>query len=234
MARMALSFAIKRNVALIGPAGSGKGSYGKIFSQRWKIPLVTVSDVLRQHSHEVESGTLVDDTVVSNILRDHLPKQPYILDGFPRTLKQVHLMEETWPKRLQIDAVVDLDVPKQVCKEKLLGRRFCTKCGGNYNVHAVHILGFHLPAQLPQDCDCNGEFFTSRPDDVENVVDERLDAHFRETEPILDYFDTRGRLLRFAPYMGYEDVPRFHAAVETWLNDMEARDQEEASPNMES
>lgn len=210
----------------MGPPGSGKGSYGRLFSERWQIPLITVSDVLRQHSHELpKTGTLVDDAVVSKLLRENLPTTtPYLLDGFPRTLKQVHLMVEKWPRHLQIDAVVDLDVPKQVCKEKLLGRRLCTKCGGNYNVHAVHILGFDLPAQLPpkdcEYCNGNGEYFTTRPDDVEGVVDNRLDAHFRETDPILDYFDKRGKLLRFAPYQGYEDVPRFHSAVELWLSNM--------------
>ena len=218
---MASSIVIKRNLALVGPPGSGKGSYGRSFAERWNIPLITVSNVLRQHSHDVEAGTLVEDEVVSDLLRNHLPKQPCLLDGFPRTLNQVHLMEETWPRNLQVSAVVDLDVPRQVCKEKLLGRRLCTKCGGNFNVHAVHILGFHLPAQLPQDCDCDEKYFTTRPDDVEEVVDERLDAHFVETEPIFDYFDRRGRLLRFAPYMGYEDVPRFHSTVETWLSNME-------------
>lgn len=218
------SIAIKRNLALIGPPGSGKGSYGRIFAERWQMPLITVSDVLKQHSHEVSAGNLVDDAVVSKLLSESLPTKPYLLDGFPRTLKQVHLMEETWAPALRVDAVVDLDVPKQVCKEKLLGRRLCTKCGGNYNVNAVHTLGFELPAQLPKDCaECNnsGEFFTTRPDDEEGVVDKRLDAHFRETDPILDNFEKKGKLLRFTPFKGYDDVPRFHHQVEIWLSKMD-------------
>lgn len=222
----ASSVVIKRNLALVGPPGSGKGSYGRIFAKHFGTPLVTVSDVLREYAHEIpKCGALLDDNVVSNVLRNHLQtQQHYLIDGFPRTLKQVHLMEETWPRELRIDALIDLDVPKQVCKEKLLGRRFCTKCNGNYNVNAVHFLGFDLPAQLPTDCDCNGEFFTTRPDDVEDVVDERLKRHFEETDPILDYFEVRKRLLRFTPYMGYDDVPRFHSAVETWLRGMDESD----------
>lgn len=228
---MASSFTIKRNLALIGPPGSGKGSYGRIFAKLWNVPHMTVSTVLRQHSEHssLECGTLVDDEHVSDLLRQHLPKTPYLLDGFPRTLQQVHLMEETWPLNLQINAVVDLDVPKQVCKEKLLGRRLCTKCGGNYNVNAVHILGFNLPAQMPQECECNGEFFTTRPDDVEGVVEERLDHHFRETDPILDYFEERGKLLRFTPYEGYDDVPKFHSAVESWLSEKDNENIQDAS-----
>lgn len=227
---MVSSFTITRNLALIGPPGSGKGSYGRIFAKRWNVPHITVSNVLRQHSeNSLECGTLVDDEQVSDLLRQHLPKTPYLLDGFPRTLKQVHLMEDTWPSRLQIGAVVDLDVPKEVCKEKLMGRRLCTKCGGNYNVHAVHILGFNLPAQLPPDCDCNGEFFTTRPDDVENVVEERLDNHFRLTDPILDYFEKRGKLLRFTPYEGYDDVPKFHSAIESWLSEMDHENTQDTS-----
>jgi adenylate kinase len=224
---MASSFAFKRNLSLVGPPGSGKGSYGRLFSKRWNIPLITVSDVLRQHAHEVmDSGSLVDDATVSNLLRNHLPPPPFVLDGFPRTLKQVHLMEQTWPRDLQIHAVVSLDVPKIVCEQKLLGRRSCGKCGGNYNVHAVHVEGFELPAQLPVDC-CDHEHFLTRVDDVPHIVEERLETHYAATDPILDYFHKKGRLLRFAPFQGYKDVPRFQHAIETWITNMDGNEQEE-------
>jgi adenylate kinase len=224
---MVSAFALKRNLSLIGPPGSGKGSYGRLFSKRWKIPLISVSDVLRQHSHEVESGSLVDDNTVSDLLRNHLPPGPFVLDGFPRTLRQVQLMEETWPDDLKVHAVVSLNVPKKVCETKLLGRRLCGKCGGNYNVHAVSVQGFELPAQLPVNCNCDYDFFTIRSDDVPDIVEQRLEAHYATTDPILHHFEHKGRLLSFAPYRGYEDLPRFQHAVETWLSNMDENEQKE-------
>ena len=229
---MASSFALKRNLSLVGPPGSGKGSYGRLFSKHWKIPLITVSDVLRQHSHEVESGSLVDDNTVSDLLRNHLPPSPFVLDGFPRTLRQVQLMEETWPDDLKVHAVISLNVPKKVCETKLLGRRLCGKCGGNYNVHAVSVEGFELPAQLPVDCNCDHEHFSIRSDDVPDIVEERLEAHYATTDPILHHFEQKGRLLRFAPYRGYEDVSRFQHAIETWLTNMEENEQQERNESM--
>jgi adenylate kinase len=135
-------------------------------------------------------------------------------------------MEETWPRHLQVHAVVSLDVPKIVCEQKLLGRRSCGICGGNFNVHAVHLEGFELPAQLPVDC-CDHEHFSTRADDVPHIVEERLETHYAETDPVLDYFFEKGRLLRFAPFLGYKDIPRFQHAIETWLTNMDENEQDE-------
>ena len=225
MAPCGSSFVLQRNLALIGPPGSGKGSYGRLLAQAWKVPLVTVSDVLRQHSsHPLDSGTLVEDATVSGLLQQHLPSSCYLLDGFPRTLGQVQLMEKTWPLHMQVHAVASLEVPKQVCREKMVGRRTCSECGQHYNVAAVNTLGFHLPAQRPMDCACGERFLSTRADDVPDIIETRLEAHYASTEPILNRFDERGRLLRFAPYQGYDDVPRFQKALETWLTNLQEQD----------
>jgi adenylate kinase family enzyme len=110
----------------------------------------------------------------------------------------------------------------------MLGRRLCGKCGGNFNINAVHVMGFDLPAQLPcsaavNGCDgcCSFEHFSTRMDDVPHIVEERLETHYAVTDPILDYYHKKGRLLRFAPHQGYKDVPRFQRAIETWLTNMD-------------
>lgn len=178
-------------LCLLGAPGSGKGSYGKILAQHWGIPIVSVSNVLKQrqrqqqqsttststsshtaaHDAAMSSGKLVDDSVVSQAVLEHLEDPTnhstndntgsggggggYLLDGFPRTMQQVHLMEETWPSSLQIDAAVHLDVPAHICERKMLGRRICTICGNNYNVEHVLGNGFDLPAKLPRPGECH-------------------------------------------------------------------------------
>lgn len=270
-------------LALIGPPGSGKGSYGRLLAKSMKIPLITMSDVLKQRRQKqsmgdegidhcpkekekkkereeaMASGKLVDDAIVSETLMQYLLKQQqeqqqpnmngYILDGFPRTIQQVYLMEETWPLQLKIDVAVNLDVPIDVCETKLLGRRICTLCGHNYNVNGVQVRGFDLPPYLPRPGDCyvsssaslsstgSGDVslpqhytiknrrcdpdihWEQRKDDDKHVIRQRLELHVQHTTPILDYFDNKNALFQFTPYKGFDDIARFQSELEEWLID---------------
>jgi adenylate kinase len=230
----------KLNLSLFGPPGSGKGSYGKLLSKTLNIPLVSTSDVLRQHANDdhvhMTTGKLVNDKTVSQLLQSHLLEMQeeggYILDGFPRTRAQIDLMLGTWPQSIQLQGGICLEVPTEVCKSKIMGRRYCSKCGMNFNTsHVSHGL-FELPAQLPSHPECadsfhepNGrllcevEHWTIRPDDsCPNIVQERLDIHEQHTTPVLEYFKNNHLpLLTFAPHKGYDDMPRFEHAIEEWL-----------------
>jgi adenylate kinase len=222
------------NLCLVGPPGSGKGSYGRLLAKSLGCKLITASDVLRQKVEHVDmaSGGLVDDRVVSDALLEFLTDGsnkdqkyhfPYILDGFPRTLKQVRLMEDTWPLHLQVHAAVSLEVPKKVCRSKLEGRRLCMKCGGNYNISDVNHGEWVLPQSLPEDCDCKQEEWVSREDDHPDVIDKRLELHYQMAMPVLDHYNKKGgaSLLRFAPYKGYDDMPQFEQSVKGWLENNE-------------
>jgi len=224
------------NLSLFGPPGSGKGSYGKHFAKALNIPLVTTSDILRKLRPDLvelmSDGKLVDDEVAGETLLEGLqlelqlqsrgddtggcsnsPKnnsnhghRGYILDGFPRTLRQVALMEDTWPESLQLDTVVHLGVPDFVCSSKLLGRRACSKCGRSYNVHGVDGEGWHMPPHLPpkghvcessesspssfakEDADNTScDWSVRRDDDTPDIVGERLRVYHQNADPILDY-----------------------------------------------
>lgn len=236
-------------LSLIGPPGSGKGSYGRILAQHWNIPLVTVSDVLKQrncqdiHSH-TSSGKLIDDEVVSEALMEHFEellnseqkgKCGYILDGFPRTLEQVHLMERTWPGFCQIQAAVHLDVPPEVCETKLLGRRICSICGGHFNVNAVHWGGFDLPPKLPRPGECHRStsaplpqqhhlarcdpdiHWKKREDDERHIVHQRLEVYLQNSQPILEHFKRKQALFQFTPYKGFNDMTKLQSKLEEWL-----------------
>jgi len=163
-------------LCLLGAPGSGKGSYGKILARHWRIPIITVSDILKQRQQSstqdaaISSGKLVDDHIVSQALLDYFEEQEastakttnlisggggYILDGFPRTIQQIQIMDNAWPDHLKINAAVHLNVPAHVCERKLLGRRICTICGNNYNVNGVLFDGFDLPPKLPHPGECH-------------------------------------------------------------------------------
>lgn len=230
----------KRNLSLIGPPGSGKGSYGKHFAKALQLPIFAVSDLIRQFRPDLDlsSGRLVDDRIVSETVLQGLkesPKDGYILDGFPRTLKQAAIMEETWPSSFQVQAAVKLAVPDSVCETKLLGRRMCIKCGENYNVNGVHWNGWELPPFLPKrkcvpQCDPNRDWIT-RKDDTPDVVRHRLKVYHENMDPILEYFEAQNRLLKLTPFHGYAELPRLVETVRQWLkhHEEEVHDEETAT-----
>jgi adenylate kinase family enzyme len=106
----------------------------------------------QQQTMQPQSSTL--SNTMNHPSRTNIDKG-YILDGFPRTLQQITIMETICPSHYRIDGAIKLAVPDYVCKQKLLGRRLCLKCHGNYNVGDVHYHDrdsnrwWNIPAYLP-------------------------------------------------------------------------------------
>ena len=157
---------------------------------------------------DLPSGKLVEDSVVQDSLNAFLSKRSndssrgFLLDGYPRTPKQLE-------GGLSIDAAILLAVPDTVCESKLLGRRFCSKCNGNFNVNAVDQDGWSLPPSLPSTPECSEEVckWETRLDDNAEVVSSRLQTYHSHTDPILYHFEQRNRLLKLKPYNGFNDIP---------------------------
>jgi adenylate kinase len=213
------------NLCFIGAPGSGKGSYGKSFAERLAVPLITVSSVLREVRPDLDlhSGELVDCKVVSDSLEQYLrdKNRGYILDGFPRTRQQLDFMQSHWSEEMQVHAAILLDVPDEVCETKLLGRRLCEKCGGNYNVNAVVTGKWNLPEYLPDSCPHPGcdpdRYWKKREDDQHGIIQERLKIHHSHMDPIQAFFDKDKSLFRYTPYNGYDDVPAMLDSFDVWL-----------------
>lgn len=166
----------------------------------------------------------MDCQVVCEIIRDYLKKQQgaFILDGFPRTQQQIEIMEndKDWPFNRRIHAAIKLVIPESVCLAKIMGRRVCNVCGKSYNKAAFYQDGFELPPQLPENClRCDPECdWTRRLDDSDpNIVRERLSIYREHEKPIIDYFHSKGRLIRFTPYYGEKDLPGMQSAVEDFI-----------------
>lgn len=216
----------RKNLTILGPPGSGKGFYGRSLAEYLGLTLVTASTILREQRPDLDltSGRLLECELVSQILSDYFLNQQqskhYLLDGFPRTAQQIVRMERVWPMPNQVHLAILLDVPDAVCVQKMLGRRRCRKCGQEHNVANVDNMGFSLPPQIPEpeceDCVMDVDWI-SRKDDVPDIAKRRL-AIYREHEtPVVDFYQTQGRLLRFTPYRGELDVPRMQWTVEDWL-----------------
>jgi len=181
-----------RKFIVMGAQGSGKGTQAKLLCDAWDLVHISVGDVFRWHIQKhtklgakvkriVAAGQLVPDdlvyVVVSERLALHDWNYGFLLDGFPRNVTQAEFFLEAY----DIDAVIDIEVPRQVVIERILSRRLCSGCGLDYN------LIFHRPS-VPDTCDvCKGRL-VQRQDDTPGAVEARLRDYDEKTRPILELF----------------------------------------------
>lgn len=215
-----------------------KGTYGALLASRLlNASFVSVGDILRETSSRdkhiatiLNSGALVDDVLVNGAvlqcLTDRIQANKnyhVILDGYPRTYRQASLLDK-WPSELCPILAVQLDVPQHICIKKILGRRKCTLCNKSLNVNGVlDELGFDMPPMQPDDeaaecriMNCNPDIhWKKRDDDTTDTIQVRMDVYHRETEPVLQYWEEKGKLLRFVPYKGVKEMDNLISLIET-------------------
>jgi adenylate kinase len=177
---------------IMGAQGCGKGTQAKLLKEALDLVHISVGDIFRWHiqSHTklgarikriVREGKLVSDDVVEEVVQQRLARHDwnygFILDGFPRNAPQARFFLESY----DIDAVLLIEVPHAVVRERILNRRFCPKCGLDYN------LIYHRPA-VADTCDVCGTTLTIRLDDTPHAIDERLDDYHAKTQPVLELF----------------------------------------------
>ncbi|XP_059666148.1 probable adenylate kinase 6, chloroplastic isoform X2 [Cornus florida] len=175
----------------LGCPGVGKGTYAGRLSTLLGVPHIATGDLVREElsSHGplasqlaeiVNQGQLVSDEIIINLLSKRLEagetkgESGFILDGFPRTIKQAEILEGV----TDIDLVINLKLREEALLAKCLGRRICSECGGNYNVACIDIKGengspgmYMAPLHPPPQC---ASKLITRSDDIEEVVKERL------------------------------------------------------------
>ncbi len=185
-------------IIMLGPPGAGKGTYAARLSPKLNIPTISTGDLLRGAKNDPEigetikeyeaKGELVPDKIVIEILKKRLEqedtKNGFILDGFPRTIEQAKVLEEI----SDIDAVINLNVPEEILIKRLSSRRQCKKCGAIYNL-------LYLKPKVEGVCDkCGGELY-QRNDDKPEAIKERLKVYHEKTEPLIDYYTNKGKLI---------------------------------------
>ena len=136
----------------------------------------------------MDSGALVPDSVVIAILKDRIAaddcKGGFILDGFPRTVPQAEALDEMG---VEIDRVIEIDVPDSVIENRLGGRRVCESCGASYHTENK------APA-VDGVCDKCGGALIIRKDDKPETIKDRLSVYHQQTAPLADYYRKAGKL----------------------------------------
>lgn len=210
-------------LVFIGPPGIGKGTYAAAVSQKYGIPHVSTGDILRDEvkrgtelgrrvKEYLDMGVLVPDELIIEIVRDRLSREDcrrgFILDGFPRTIRQAEELDRI----TKIDLVLNFVAPEEVIVDRISGRRICRVCGAIYHVK-------YMPPKVPGVCDkCGGELY-QRDDDKPEVVRRRLEVFKAQFEPIVSYYRGRGLLVEVdASEQAEVVIPRVIAVLERVFN----------------
>lgn len=194
-------------VILMGAPGAGKGTQSKLISARYAIPQVSTGDILRDNVARgtelgkkadpiMKSGQLVPDDLMLAMVADRL-QQPdarrgFILDGFPRTVRQAEWLDDylgsaSFDGRRIAPVVVNIRVSYNQLLQRLTGRRSCPVDGRIYNIYSQ-------PPKNDELCDSCGSRLVQRKDDKEDVISERLKSYERQTLPLVEYYNRKGSL----------------------------------------
>lgn len=185
-------------LVLLGPPASGKGTQADVLIRRLSIPKISTGDMLRaaralgselgkEAESYMNSGRLVPDSVVIGLVEERLSlpdtDNGFVLDGFPRTVPQAEALNALLEKLDRpLDAVVQIDVPRELLAERATLRRMDRRTG-----HIYH-LKYNPP---PADAD-----LVHREDDREETVRKRLDEFDAMTAALLPFYEDLGLLRR--------------------------------------
>ncbi len=200
-------------IMFLGAPGAGKGTQAEHTSERLGIPAISTGAIIREAIKNgtpmgvaakayTEKGALVPDEVVIGIIKERLDQEDcrggYILDGFPRTVVQAKALDDMG---IEMDAVISIEVSDVDIIARMGGRRVCPKCGATYHVD-------FKPSKDGLHCDVEGESLTQRRDDLPEVVADRLRIYHEQTEPLKDYYASKGRMKIVIGQEKVEDTTR--------------------------
>ena len=189
--------------------------------EKYGIPAISTGNILRAAVKDgtemgikaksfMDAGQLVPDEVVIGIIKDRLKEKDcengFILDGFPRTIPQAQALLDSG---IDIDKVLDIEVPDEKITKRMSGRRVCSKCANSYHIE------YKKPAKEGI-CDACGGELVQRKDDSPETVLARLAEYHQMTEPLKDFYDKLGKLVVVE---GQEEVAQTTALVYAALED---------------
>lgn len=200
-------------IILLGAPGAGKGTQAQFLMNTFNIPQISTGDMLRAAIKEgtelgkkakqvMDEGKLVSDDIMIGLVQERVAqedcKNGFLLDGFPRTIPQADAMQEAG---IEIDYVLEFDVPDEVIVERMAGRRVHPGSGRVYHVT------FNPPKEDGKD-DVTGDDLIVRKDDKEETVRHRLSVYHEQTEPLVSYYQNLAEqnVVKYHKVDGTKDV----------------------------
>lgn len=208
-------------LVLLGPPGAGKGTQASAIVKKYNIPHISTGDIFRANIKEgtelgkkakeyMDKGLLVPDELVVDLVKDRLNQKDcsegFLLDGFPRTVKQAEALDaELLSMGIGLDRVINIDADSKILIERAIGRRVCKECGATYHIK-------FNPPKNEGICDNDNMTLFQRDDDVEETVATRINVYFEQTQPLIDYYQQKGLILNIDGTKPIDDI--FETIVE--------------------
>jgi adenylate kinase len=180
-------------ILLLGAPGVGKGTQAQFICEKYGIPQISTGDMLREavkagtelglKAKEVmDQGLLVTDEIIIGLVEDRIAQPDcangFLFDGFPRTIPQAEAMVDA---KVDLDFVLEIQVPDEEIVERLSGRRVHVDSGRVYHIH-------HNPPKVVGKDDETAEDLIQRDDDKEETVQARLQVYREQTEPLVSFY----------------------------------------------
>jgi adenylate kinase len=212
------------NLILLGPPGAGKGTQAERLVEDFPVAYIATGEILRQAVRDgtdlgtkakeyMDAGELVPDDIIIGVILEVIstPESAdgFLLDGFPRTIKQGEALERALEEHgRRLTAVLLIDAPDEEIVRRLSGRRV-SKSGRVYHIE------FDPPKHEGR-CDVDGSALVQRDDDKPETIRKRLKVYHDQTEPLIHFYEERGLLRRFDGTRSQTEVhDHIRAAVAT-------------------
>lgn len=191
------------NVILIAPPATGKGTQAEMLKKDYNLYHLSTGDVLRNIATSntklgkevkelIDNGNLISDERMLEILKEEITSlennDGIIFDGFPRTINQAEMLDELlFNMNQKVDYVIYLDVDKEEAMKRSTGRITCPSCNNIYNIYFD---------SFKEENKCNecGSPLQKREDDTEEKFNYRFDTYIKNTKPVIDYYNAKGKL----------------------------------------
>lgn len=187
---------------ILGAPGAGKGTLAQNIHEYKEFTHISTGDLFRKHiklktdlgklaSSYIEKGQLVPDEVTAELIINELEhvKEDFILDGYPRNLSQAKTLEKILSDlNIDLTACVYLDIDPDVVVHRLENRVVCPDCGATYNLVIAK-------TQKEGICDNCGGNLIHRPDDNRETIEKRFAVYEKETKPLIQFYDEKGKLI---------------------------------------
>ena len=180
----------------IAPPAAGKGTQAKLLCEKYDLTHISTGDLLRNASKDnleiqskLNNEEFIDDSIIINLIKDEvnsLKSNGFVLDGFPRNMKQAILFDEMINNDY---LVIYIDLSREIARDRILGRLYCPNCGASYNEFVLD----NKP-EIQGVCDECKSSLLRRNDDTVSTFENRFDTYINCTEPLLDYYKRKNKL----------------------------------------